>query len=397
MPTISRTPICSNALSPWPRIQFSDRDPRLFDAAQGNASLAKKANLKALSRNRVLSEASFGSKVASQDRRVTFSSAPQQVSNIDIRNASNVEQSTNAREAILRYDPPAEQSAQASSRAAIPESDLVRQISVPTRNQDTTRPQQRSDLRHERRSVINQGHTAELCWHMRLQAADGILIPPEFGGCTIHPTLDDQRPQTPTTPAFEDGFETPKSYSKHTSLTSTTGSTTGSSTWVDSEISALNSPTWKTSEGTLKLVNAEEIEGEEDEEADPFLHLGRQLLDQKFKSSPSDQIRRSSNCTCSHRCLTYLSYTPSAHCNSCRLPTPQPEILSAKSRLKAAERKNLIDDGEEWVGIGEGKLKALRKDSELVERYEREMEKRCEKGIWWEGWIVVRELQNGGR
>jgi hypothetical protein len=35
----------------------------------------------------------------------------------------------------------------------------------------------------------------------------------------------------------------------------------------------------------------------------------------------------------------------------------------------------------------------LRRDVQLVELYNAEMEKRCSKGVWWEGWLVVEDLK----
>ena len=37
----------------------------------------------------------------------------------------------------------------------------------------------------------------------------------------------------------------------------------------------------------------------------------------------------------------------------------------------------------------------LRADEKFVTAYEEEMERRCERGVWWEGWMVVEGLRGG--
>lgn len=42
------------------------------------------------------------------------------------------------------------------------------------------------------------------------------------------------------------------------------------------------------------------------------------------------------------------------------------------------------------------KLEALQEDMKLVEMYNAETEKRCRKGVWWEGWLIVQDLKRQG-
>ena len=42
------------------------------------------------------------------------------------------------------------------------------------------------------------------------------------------------------------------------------------------------------------------------------------------------------------------------------------------------------------------KFEALQEDMKLVEMYNAEMEKRCRKGVWWEGWLIVQDLERQG-
>ena len=42
------------------------------------------------------------------------------------------------------------------------------------------------------------------------------------------------------------------------------------------------------------------------------------------------------------------------------------------------------------------KFEALQEDVRLVEMYCAEMEKRCSRGIWWEGWLILRDLKRKG-
>lgn len=43
-----------------------------------------------------------------------------------------------------------------------------------------------------------------------------------------------------------------------------------------------------------------------------------------------------------------------------------------------------------------GKFERLHEDARLVEMYDAEMEKRCEEGVWWEGWLIVEDLKDRG-
>lgn len=40
-----------------------------------------------------------------------------------------------------------------------------------------------------------------------------------------------------------------------------------------------------------------------------------------------------------------------------------------------------------------GMFEALQEDMKLVEMYHAETEKRCSKGVWWEGWLIVQDLK----
>ncbi len=42
------------------------------------------------------------------------------------------------------------------------------------------------------------------------------------------------------------------------------------------------------------------------------------------------------------------------------------------------------------------RCEAMQDDIKLVEMYNRETEKRCRDGVWWEGWLVVEELKRRG-
>lgn len=39
-----------------------------------------------------------------------------------------------------------------------------------------------------RPNSVNQGHTATLCWHLKIQYTQGLTVPEEFYLCNIHPT-----------------------------------------------------------------------------------------------------------------------------------------------------------------------------------------------------------------
>ena len=65
-------------------------------------------------------------------------------------------------------------------------------------------------------------------------------------------------------------------------------------------------------------------------------------------------------------------------------------VKSALNHLDSQHFKvplNSRESGENYT------FKYLEKDISFVRAYEEEMERRCERGVWWEGWLIVRELR----
>ncbi|KAL6720937.1 hypothetical protein ACLMJK_000037 [Lecanora helva] len=437
---------------PWPKIQFSDTGPRLFDAVQRSKTLSSKARPQGFftrqSRSRGSSETTARIGNAFRDRRVTHNSSPQDETNAAVASNHNTQRR-----------PYTEQSGPTSERCPLQNYDSETTL---RENHHEIQPNNHTEFHNglagnvshlsnpivtiERaKSPINQGHIASLCSYMRLQQAEGILIPAEFSSCTVHPAPVHQKDEKLSEPDFtalddfEDNLTPAKRLKRNVSIASSHKSTStaiSSSTYVESspstqtsrhsEESSSISPTsikpqrishdtseeefedpflhlGKAPNTTTEILTASPkphqtssaptfSEAEESEEADPFLYLCKHLHATTTTSlTPRTRSRRPrphpqpSTCTCtSHTCTTYLSSRPSAHCHSCRLPYPQPEIISALLKIQKAQKKGKMRSDEFRRLVG------------FVRAYEREMERRCSKGVWWEGWRVVGELQGRG-
>ncbi|MCJ1277933.1 hypothetical protein MMC21_005747 [Puttea exsequens] len=289
-------------------------------------------------------------------------------------------------------------------------------------------------------------HSRTLCLQMQIQIARGIRVPDEFANCTEQPGLN--RPSTPNIPFGSASPDSSRSIvgsvattwtspSRTVRTATTAPSTPGSSspsrggnekgtaahTWNrDTPTSILTShpsPTTPPQTSTSKPPPTHKIESET-EPSDIWLALKPHLphrprlkynLSSPLESNPnpiSNPIRLSSSrppqqqpsnrhpCLCkTHTCIPFLSGPPSRHCRHCRLPRLQPEVRAAKGRVirwgTIAERGGLGGSvsGERIVP------RELRADEKFVTAYEEEMERRCERGVWWEGWMVVEGLRGG--
>ena len=149
-------------------------------------------------------------------------------------------------------------------------------------------------------------------------------------------------------------------------------------------------------------------------EEDPFLYIAKYIKrhgksngtfgeakKSAAQTSNADIKRWTHGCTCHHSCRHYLSGSPSKHCRSCKLPRAQPEITAAVERIEqmktsvsARATTNLPTESSEADELQ--KLEALQEDMKLVEIYNAETEKRCRKGVWWEGWLIVQDLKRQG-
>jgi len=444
MATTSRTPFCSKALSPFARIHLSDMNSKTFDAAQQSTSSTNKTKLSgqtsqpepSLSRNRGLSEVGSRSKPTSLGRRITFGSSPQR----KISNGSVFGNGKNRRDIgprgekgvdIISSDIRDIRQIEGNLKTTQPKittDSEERAINDNQKTQSARHPRPRLDSRGLRSSsqAVNQGHTADLCWHMRLQQADGILTPPEFSSCTLHPALVD-RPETPKdlrlSALTSDSLSSSRSSGRHASMSSR-GSTAGSSTWAESDVSSLSSETFHTPfDASQRCTTKSGLDGEDpfleigkfgqwsssktdSGDEDPFLYIGKYDYDhaKNTRASASEAKRGevkssiSPHCTCAkHSCHTYLSGKSTKHCRECRLPKPQPEVLAAISHLQQAQLAMAADpNGEAEIRQEFEAFDNLQEDLMLVEMYNTEMEKRCEEGVWWEGWRVVDELRRQG-
>ncbi|KAL2039408.1 hypothetical protein N7G274_007680 [Stereocaulon virgatum] len=254
---------------------------------------------------------------------------------------------------------------------------------------------------------FTHGHTSELCEHMKLQQACGALIPEEFSSCTVHP-----EPGSPTTGSAESS-----TCLAHltTSRKSSKGSTESSFT-VRMRVSTLSPSISESSRASLpKKGSSPYSEAVKDE--DSFLYIAKYMphrslnVDQRKKDrSRSSAIAEAETrkglrprCTCSgHQCRTYLSGISSQHCSNCKIPIPQPEIRAAMERINNVEASAMSASDVGFLTHGNGldvelaHDENLQQDVEIVQLYNVEMEKRCSRGVWWEGWLVVADLKQQG-
>lgn len=365
-------PYCPNELSPWARIRFADENREVEVTRHGrsepatNAKAAGSSGMGEKSWKRRLSSA--GSKAFGHGGHTKhgFSQHQKEVGRLNDDDKVNK-----------------------SQKGALHQS-------LPNR-------------KHSRR-LVTQGHTPELCWYMKTQELSGVAIPPDISNCTHHPTPEDL--STASTSS-----ETSLDLNAHTSLhdsnpdVSTTSETsiTQSSTYIETnDTSSLHSthPSNPDTSSNRSSVTLSSEKKEQKEEEDPFLYIGKYIHNHNAKTTKHSRTHSTARrtkttpakaCTCaSHKCRIYLhSGKPTNHCQNCILPTPQPEIGAAIARINKYHCSvNAVFDNGAETHIPSAK--ELQKDLFLVETYQAEMEKRCAKGVWWEGWLIVRELEGGG-
>lgn len=270
----------------------------------------------------------------------------------------------------------------------------------------------------------SHGHSAVFCWHLKVQAARGKAIPEEFARCKLHPSPSTGVISSCSSPTLLPGSPN-SNVTRNTWHLPSTGSSTfiipseiSSSTkwsWVESGQDEVECITAKVSSDPISPGDRLSLATDSDDE-DPFLYIAKHIHDHakgaqsidsanSLKASALEDIsgrKAQPSCTCSnHDCRTYLSGGHSKHCGSCKIPGLQPEVAAAVERIDTMKRMILEqeDGNEELKGLfkddGMGSV-ALQEDLKLVEMYNAEMERRCADGVWWEGWLIVEDLKRWG-
>ncbi|CAF9936393.1 MAG: hypothetical protein ALECFALPRED_006839 [Alectoria fallacina] len=258
---------------------------------------------------------------------------------------------------------------------------------------------------------VNQGHTAALCWHLKLEYTQGLTVPKEFSQCEIHPTPS---PRGSLSSSFTLQPASPSSLSsgskrslRHTKVSSPASSTLRYS----SEPSSPATSTATTPEPSSPTKQFPIAPNPEDE--DSFLYIAKYIKRhaegngqfQNAEQSRSQDAKPSTHiqCTCmNHVCRTYLSGPPSKHCRFCKLPRAQPEIVAAADRIEEMKTSILAQaeinspPNEQCEADEFRWFEALQEDMKLVEMYNAEVEKRSRNGVWWEGWLIVEDLKRQG-
>ena len=399
---MSRIPYCPNSLSPWARIYL---DNAKSDSAQYDPSSKQSSALQVSKQGK---SHNFGSLIKSHTRGELEKNGRQKQNRAGKNDHSDhdakVESLLRLRKGKLKA---AERRGDQSEIVRLRNSNLLDEVeesksefedeNAVLAGSSCTAPIPNEIIAPVR--AIGQGHTAEFCWYMKSQLLGGVLIPPEFSGCVVHPTPE--KPRTSSTSSLVDLT----SRSSKSSTQQVSQSSRSSTTSIDFESFSLDSAASKIPSKVSKSASSAGTLFEPIEE-DPFLYLGTTIYSRNkhTKAGPdpsSRHLRRSNNrsslpqCTCTnHHCRSYLSDSPSKHCYGCRLPKPQPEIRAAISRIRATIGLSITTDHTE-VNAKEASV-SLRSDLNLVDKYNAEMEKRCENGIWWDGWLIVRDLKRQG-
>jgi len=413
---MSQMPYCPNKLSPWARIQYVDENPEVNTFPQAGSESAEKRESSnsdpGLDKSWKRRLTNAGPKTLCQGRRTSFGSSQHYKGDEDTahikpldREASGVEVE---RLLQLRRQKLKEAHRNGNGLEVHRLQNLGLFDDIDAADLEVARSEERSSNFTTDGSVappllVTQGHTAELCWYMKMQEVKSVMIPTDFSSCTVHPT-----PKQPIgssslqkTNLNTASLSSLRSSTKRAS-TSSRGSTAQSSTWLDSDVSSLRSKT--STEPFPPCDRSSKILAHED--SDPFLYLGKYIhnhtknanLSTIHRSNHDSRQENSAPCICpNHTCRNYLSGTPSQHCHNCKLPKPQPEIQTAISRIKAYRNSpSSAFDGDIALNQAISTSESLQEDLMLVEMYNAEMETRCRDGVWWEGWLVVEELKRKG-
>ena len=434
---MSRVPYSPNQLSPWPRVLFRDEDVDT-DASRGVEAESKNSagpdcnggypTLAPQPRKGSLSNVGFAKKARPmRDRRSSFGSTQQQVAVAESFPVKPLDRKKSRQEVqrLLKLRTQKLKEAQETEVYRLKHLNLFDDIEKHETEDDGFEDgvlegsPNESDVVYEIASPITEpnvsvflpsrafshGHSqaSDLCWHKKRQQAHGASIPEVFSSCTVHP-----EPGPSTTASA--GSSSTLAHSPKSSKSSTRGSSllrTRASTLE----SSIDNPSVTCSPSKVSSASFEA--GEEDS----FLYIANY---KRYHSRNTDQgkspknqgsafvgpeTRResTSNCTCSdHDCRTYVSGTSSQHCRNCKLPRPQPEIRAVIEHIEdiKASAMSANDTGilmeENGFEVELARDDDLRDDVELVELYNAEMEKRCSKGIWWEGWLIVEDLKRQG-
>ena len=438
---MSRVPYSPNKLSPWPRVLFRDEDVDI-DVSRGveaesknSASLDGNGGYPTLApqpRKGSLSNVGFAKKARPmRDRRSSFGSTQQQVAVAESfpvkpldreKSGQEVQRLLKLRTQKLKE---AKENGDDTEVYRLKHLNLFDDIEKPETEDDGFEDgvfegsPNESDVVYEIASPITEpnvsvllpspafssghGQASDLCWHMKHQQAHGASIPKAFSSCTIHP-----EPGPSTTASA--GSSPTLAHSPKSSKSSTQGSSL-SRTRASTLESSIDNPSVTCSPSKVSSASSEA------DEEDSFFYIANykryhsrntgQVKSPKPQgfaiAGPETRKESTSHCTCSdHDCRTYLTGTSSQHCRNCKLPRPQPEIRAVIEHIEdvKASAMSANDTGilmeENGFEVEFAQDEDLRDNVELVELYNAEMEKRCSKGVWWEGWLIVEDLKRQG-
>lgn len=416
---MSQRPYCPNKLSPWARIRYIDEIPEVGTFPQAGSESTE--NDKSFSPDLALGKSwkqrftNAGSKGFSRGRRTSFASSQQYGGKEDTAHTKPLDREASGAE-VERLLHLRRQKMKAAHRIGdelevhrLQNLGLFDDIDTTDHDEDLgDQSLQEAGARSElevdgsigQPTLVTQGHTADLCWYMKTQEANGVMIPTDFSICAMHPSLEE--PNTPST--LQKSNLTSSSLSSLRSSTqrastSSRASTTHTSTWLDSDVSSLHS---KASFGPYPL-STQPLTTLPLDDDDPFLYIGKDIHN-NTRTTTTHGSKTDTNTTpppCSscpnHPCRSYLSGKPSQHCPTCKLPKPQPEIQAAISRIEAYRNcPSSVFDSDGELNEATTTSESLQEDLMLVEMYNAEMETRSLDGVWWEGWLVVEELKSKG-
>ena len=174
---------------------------------------------------------------------------------------------------------------------------------------------------HQSESV-RQGHTATLCWHLKLENTQGLTVPDEFSQCTVDPTSSQCYSSSPSSTLQPASLSSLTSESRP-SLRHTKVSSIGSSTLRDT--SEPSSPARQPSTTIASKPSPPSSTLPNSDEEDPFLYIAKNVTtctqgdeytqgdDQLKKATRRENLKPSSSAICSPTTTASKLSSPTKH------------------------------------------------------------------------------------
>ena len=169
---------------------------------------------------------------------------------------------------------------------------------------------------------VRQGHTATLCWHLKLENTQGLTVPDEFSQCTVHPTLSQNHSSSPSS-TLQPASPSSLTSESRPSLRHTKVSSIGSSTLKDT--SEPSSPATQPSATIASKLSPPSSVLPNSDEEDLFLYIAKNVTtctqgddytqgnDLLKKAPRREDFRPSSSAICSPTTTASKLSSPTKH------------------------------------------------------------------------------------